>query len=194
MIEIVGIGVVVFASAHIDDLFVIAAFFADRKLKRIWVVSGQVAGTAVLVTVSAVAAQLAVDMDGKWVALVGFVPLLLGALLAIVVGAEAFRARRRSNQRDDVRAEAAALPDGSQSLRTSAAARWMTADAAFLLVALVLYVAAMAWIGFAASTALFSLAVMCRLGTKWWLAALGSAVIVGAIHLLFVVLFKVQLP
>ena len=90
MIEIVGIGVVVFASAHIDDLFVIAAFFADRKLKRIWVVSGQVAGTAVLVTVSAVAAQLAVDMDGKWVALVGFVPLLLGVrkLIALRKGRE----------------------------------------------------------------------------------------------------------
>jgi hypothetical protein len=35
---------------------------------------------------------------------------------------------------------------------------------------------------------------MWRLGAKWWLAALGSLVIVASIHLLFVELFKVQLP
>jgi hypothetical protein len=35
---------------------------------------------------------------------------------------------------------------------------------------------------------------MWRLGTKWWWAAIGSAVLVATIHLLFVVLFKVQLP
>ena len=85
MLEIIGIGIVVFASAHVDDLFVIAAFFADKKLKRIWVVLGQATGTAVLVAVSAAAAQLTVDMEEEWVALVGFVPLLLGVRKLLVL-------------------------------------------------------------------------------------------------------------
>ena len=90
MLETIGIGIVVFVSAHIDDLFVIAAFFADKKLKRSWVVLGQVTGTAVLVAVSAAAAQLAVDMEEEWVALVGFVPLLLGVrkLIVLLKGAD----------------------------------------------------------------------------------------------------------
>src|SRR5262245_61199044 len=96
MLEIVAIGIVVFASAHIDDLFVIAAFFADRKLKRIWVVLGQVAGTAILVAMSAAAAQLAVDMEEEWVALVGFVPLLLGVRKLVVLR------RGREDHDDDV--------------------------------------------------------------------------------------------
>ncbi|HKS37619.1 MAG TPA: tripartite tricarboxylate transporter substrate-binding protein [Verrucomicrobiae bacterium] len=70
----------------------------------------------------------------------------------------------------------------------------LSADALFLLVALVTYLIAMRWIGFSGSTFVFALAVMRRLGTKWWLAGVGSAVIVVAIHLLFVTLFKVQLP
>jgi cadmium resistance protein CadD (predicted permease) len=94
MLETLGIGIVVFAFAHIDDLFVIAAFFADKKLKRIWVVLGQVIGTAGLVAVSAAAAQLAVDMEQEWVALVGFVPLLLGVRKLIVL--------RRAREDDDV--------------------------------------------------------------------------------------------
>jgi hypothetical protein len=70
----------------------------------------------------------------------------------------------------------------------------MSRDAVFLLVSLIIYLVAMPWIGFVISTALFAFAMMWRLGTRWWLAGLGSAVIVSAIHLLFVVLFKVQLP
>ena len=96
MLETIGIGIVVFVSAHIDDLFVIAAFFADKQLKRIWVVLGQVAGTAVLVAVSAAAAQLAVDMKEEWVALAGFVPLLLGVRKLIVL------LRGREDDDDDV--------------------------------------------------------------------------------------------
>jgi hypothetical protein len=70
----------------------------------------------------------------------------------------------------------------------------LSIDALFLLGALMLYVAAMPWIGFAPSTAVFTFVAMWRLGTRWWLAAIGSAVIVLTIHLLFVLLFKVQLP
>jgi len=96
MTSILAIGIVVFASAHIDDLFVIAAFFADKKLKRTWVVAGLVIGTAILVAVSAAAAQLAVDFEEEWVALLGLVPLLLGVRRLI--------AMRKGGDDDDVEA------------------------------------------------------------------------------------------
>ena len=70
----------------------------------------------------------------------------------------------------------------------------MSFDALFLLAALVLYALVMPWVGFAASTLVFTFAVMWRLGTHWLLAVAGSVVLVITIHLLFVILFKVQLP
>ena len=70
----------------------------------------------------------------------------------------------------------------------------MSGDAVFVVIALALYVAALSWAGFVASTLVFALAVMRRLGAGWMPAAIGSAVLVAAIHLLFVVLFKVPLP
>jgi tripartite-type tricarboxylate transporter receptor subunit TctC len=101
-------------------------------------------------------------------------PILLGALFAVVFTAEVLRSRKRPEEKRPAFA--------------------ISRDAVFLLIALILYLAAMRWIGFVASTAIFATVVMWRLGTKWWIAAISSAVIVGAIHLLFVVLFKVQLP
>jgi cadmium resistance protein CadD (predicted permease) len=38
----VGIGIVVFATANIDDLFVLAAFFADKKMRPFSIVVGTV--------------------------------------------------------------------------------------------------------------------------------------------------------
>jgi len=135
-------------------------------------------------------------------------PILLATLVAVALVAEGFLSRRRrapgsSRPEEALNAESEIRNPTSgieQSLLPSAvtnkelSASWMSADAVFLLVTLVIYVVAMPWIGFSASTFVFTLAVMWRLGTRWWLAAIGSVVIVVAIHLLFVTLFKVQLP
>jgi Tripartite tricarboxylate transporter TctB family len=67
-------------------------------------------------------------------------------------------------------------------------------DVLILLAALALYIPAISWLGFSLSTLLFSLGLMRRLGTGWLLAGLMSLALVVAIHLLFVTLFKVQLP
>ena len=111
-------------------------------------------------------------------------PILLATLLVLCLVAEGYLSRQR---------EDALFERGARSAECGSTS-WMSADAVFLLVALVIYVVAMPWIGFSASTFVFAAAVMWRLGTKWWLAAAGSVVLVVAIHLLFVVLFKVQLP
>jgi cadmium resistance protein CadD (predicted permease) len=74
----IGVGIVVFASTNIDDIFIVSAFFADPHLDRRSVVIGQFVGIGTLVLVSVLAALLAVALPAGWVALLGLVPLLLG--------------------------------------------------------------------------------------------------------------------
>lgn len=70
--------IVVFASTNIDDLFLLAAFFADPRMRCHAIVFGQYAGIGVLFAVSAGAALLALVFPDGWVALLGLVPLYLG--------------------------------------------------------------------------------------------------------------------
>lgn len=73
-----GVGVVVFASTNIDDIFLLSAFFSDPSLRNRSVVAGQFLGIGVLVAASAVAALLALAIPEGWTALLGFIPLGLG--------------------------------------------------------------------------------------------------------------------
>ena len=73
-----GIGVLVFMSTNLDDLFLLAAFFADRRLHRLSIVIGQYLGIGALVLASTLAALLARTVPEGWIALLGLVPLLLG--------------------------------------------------------------------------------------------------------------------
>ncbi len=67
-------------------------------------------------------------------------------------------------------------------------------QALFLIIGLVVYLLAMPWLGFPTATLVFSIALMLRLGAGKAMAATASAGLVLAIYLLFVLLFKVQLP
>lgn len=73
-----GVGIVVFTSTNIDDLFLLSAFFADPRLRHGAIVAGQYLGIGVLVLASALAALLALAVPEGWIALLGAVPLLLG--------------------------------------------------------------------------------------------------------------------
>jgi cadmium resistance protein CadD (predicted permease) len=73
-----GIAIAVFASTNIDDMFLLAAFFADPRLHHRSIVAGQYLGIGALVLASAMAALLALALPDGWVALLGVVPLLLG--------------------------------------------------------------------------------------------------------------------
>lgn len=78
LLSTIGIGTLVFASTNIDDIFLIAAFFADSRLRYRSVVAGQFLGIGVLVLASVLAALLALAIPEGWIALLGFVPLFLG--------------------------------------------------------------------------------------------------------------------
>jgi tripartite-type tricarboxylate transporter receptor subunit TctC len=119
---------------------------------------------------------------GPW-----FFPRVLSLCLAvgvgIVIGAEFWR---RRNRPEDV-----SVADGS----------WLRfwrergkLDAVLFLVALGVYVAAMPWLGFFASTFVFGTALMLRLGTRWWTAAAVSTGMLLIVYLLFVQQFRVVLP
>jgi cadmium resistance protein CadD (predicted permease) len=73
-----ALAVGVFAATNIDDVFLLAAFFADSKLRRRAIVMGQFAGIGLLTGVSVGAAVLAIDIRSEWTALLGVVPLALG--------------------------------------------------------------------------------------------------------------------
>jgi len=67
-------------------------------------------------------------------------------------------------------------------------------DAMLLVLALVIYVPAIGRIGFGLSTLVFAALIMVRLGARWWSALTVSLGLVVVVHLLFVTLFRVQLP
>ena len=79
------IGITVFVATNIDDLFLLAAFFANPQVQQRSIVAGQFLGIGILTLASALAAYFALALPEGWVALLGLAPLLLGvrALLAL---------------------------------------------------------------------------------------------------------------
>jgi len=78
LLTAVGVGIVVFITTNVDDILLIAVFFADRSIRTRNIVFGQFAGMGVLTAASAVAALLAVAVPEGWIGLLGLVPLALG--------------------------------------------------------------------------------------------------------------------
>lgn len=74
----VGVAVAVFASTNIDDMLLLAAFFADPLLKPRTVVGGQFLSIGVLVVASALAGAVSLVIPDGYAALLGAVPLVLG--------------------------------------------------------------------------------------------------------------------
>lgn len=72
------IGVALFASTNIDDIFLLSAFFADQHLATRSVVLGQFLGIGALTAASAAAAMASLVIPDGWTALLGLVPLVLG--------------------------------------------------------------------------------------------------------------------
>lgn len=78
MLETIVVGVMLFATTNIDDIFLTMAFFADPRLDRRAVVAGKFLGIGAIVAVSTAAAACAMAVPPEWVALLGLAPLGLG--------------------------------------------------------------------------------------------------------------------
>ena len=71
-------GAVAFAATNLDDLVLLAAFFADRSYRPRSVVAGQYAGIALLYGASAAAAFAAWVIPQGYIALLGLLPIAIG--------------------------------------------------------------------------------------------------------------------
>ena len=89
--------------------------------------------------------------------------------------------------------KAAALAD-SEEPSPSKPVGWNETNVLIVIAALAIYIPAISWLGFSLSSWIIASALMIRLGTRWWTAALTAATLILAIKLLFLYLFKVQLP
>ena len=110
-----GIAIAVFFSTNIDDLFLLAAFFADTRLHRRSIVIGQYLGIGALVLASALAALLALTIPDGWIALLGLVPLFMGlaklrALRAGGVDAKGDGDERRAQEQEHAAERRLGLP------------------------------------------------------------------------------------
>jgi cadmium resistance protein CadD (predicted permease) len=82
----IGIAALVYTSTNLDDLLILAVFFADSRVRAGAVVAGRFCALAVLVVASGAAALLAFAVPQEWIALLGFVPLILGVRLLLAWG------------------------------------------------------------------------------------------------------------
>ena len=78
LLTTLGVAVAVFASTNVDDVLLLAAFFADPHLRARAVVLGQFLGIGALTGVSAAAAWASLVVPPGYPALLGAVPLALG--------------------------------------------------------------------------------------------------------------------
>lgn len=69
--------------------------------------------------------------------------------------------------------------------------RW---NVLLMILALCVYIPAISWLGFSVCTFVLATGLIVWLGGRWWLAPIVAVVMVTVVKLLFVVMFKVQLP
>jgi cadmium resistance protein CadD (predicted permease) len=103
---VLGVAAVVFASTNVDDVFLLAAFFADSHLRGRSVVLGQFLGIGALVAASAAAAWASLAVPEGYPALLGVVPLALG--LQKILALRATHARTDIDEADVQAAESRA--------------------------------------------------------------------------------------
>jgi cadmium resistance protein CadD (predicted permease) len=75
---IIGAAIGLFTVTNVDDLLLLAAFFADPHVSARTIVAGQFLGIGTLVAISAAAALASVVIPPAWIGLLGLFPLLLG--------------------------------------------------------------------------------------------------------------------
>lgn len=78
LLKAAGISIVSFAATNIDDIFVLMAFFSNRRFHPREVVLGQYAGIIALILVSIGLAALAIAFTPGFVRYLGLFPIFLG--------------------------------------------------------------------------------------------------------------------
>jgi cadmium resistance protein CadD (predicted permease) len=74
----IGLAIAAFTATNLDDLLLLSCLFMDAEISASSIIIGQFVGMTVLVLVSVVAALLALAIPDGCLALLGFVPFVLG--------------------------------------------------------------------------------------------------------------------
>jgi hypothetical protein len=110
------------------------------------------------------------------------VPITLG--LVLLVGGVIQISLGVIQRRPSAKVETVGLADSRRGAR----------EAVMLGVALCCYYLLVPWTGFYAPTFIFGWLMCWRMGARWWVAGLAAALLIAIIRVLFVGLFRVQLP
>jgi cadmium resistance protein CadD (predicted permease) len=78
-ISLIGIGATSFAATNIDDLFILMAFFANRRsFPTLHVVLGQYVGMGALLAIGIVCSLIALVVPNNLIGLIGIFPIAIG--------------------------------------------------------------------------------------------------------------------
>ena len=75
---LIGVAIVLFASTNVDDVFVLAGFFADKRFRTRDTVLGQYVGITTLFSASVAASLLSLAIPRAYIGLLGVIPILIG--------------------------------------------------------------------------------------------------------------------
>lgn len=78
IVGLIGVGIALFVSTDIDDVFVLLGFFADPKFKMRQIVVGQYLGIIGLYGASVVASLIALVIAPAFIGLLGLAPIAIG--------------------------------------------------------------------------------------------------------------------
>jgi len=81
-VSVLILSLTLFVATNVDDLFVLAAFYADRRFRARDVVLGQFAGMGALVVASFVVSLATLAVPERWIGFLGLLPLALGLAVA----------------------------------------------------------------------------------------------------------------
>lgn len=76
--EIILTSIIAFASTNIDDIFILALFFGDKRHKTIDIYIGQFVGISLLIAISLMGSFVGNFVDGRYIGLLGLFPIYLG--------------------------------------------------------------------------------------------------------------------
>ncbi|HWS20315.1 MAG TPA: cadmium resistance transporter [Nitrososphaera sp.] len=125
-ISLIGIGATSFAATNIDDLFILMAFFANRRRFPIsQVVLGQYVGMGALLAVGIVGSLIALVVPNNLIGLIGIFPIAIGIK-------ELLELRKNDDHDDDDAEEPATAKQPSRRI-------WIVAYLPFLTVAAVTF-------------------------------------------------------
>lgn len=76
--ELILTSIIAFVTTNIDDIFVLALLFGNKKFKESEIIFGQFLGIAALIIISLVGSFIGLVVDAQYIGLLGFAPIYFG--------------------------------------------------------------------------------------------------------------------